>query len=803
MLRLRSCILILLLSVAVGFLGFFNDMVMHQTFIFGSYVPIFIYGLLLIAAIFNPLLRWLRPSLAFTGGELALMTAVLLPTCYISSRSLIHHFTLNLMMPHNYYKTEPGWQKYQLLRHLPEGVLADVPPEYRLEDIRNPDGLRAWVKKHLTASDPLERRLATVLAQKLEGESMPTVANKAARKWKAILNEILSQKDLFPVEPLGRLALPLRAREMLKIPPKNLSEQKRLNRYVCDNLLAANVVSLEDREEQAITAFARGVDLGPGEKFGLHNIPWYAWKRPLLFFWGPLIICLSFGFMGLAIVVRRQWAEHEHLSFPIIQFAGSLLPEEETGTQGPSRSRFKGLLSKKMFWIPAGIVMFIHLLNYAELWWPKYVVGIPRYFDFYSLTEYIPYLKEGGAWLLMNPRIYFTVIGFAYFVSNEVSFSLGIGPFIFAIATGFMVTHGIPFNAGGYNSLTYSGCFKAGAYFAVLCVFLYTGRVFYKALLRRACGLATEEDVRDFEVWGLRLAMLFFVGAWIILMTVGLKPLWAALWLIGFIIVFAVASRAVAETGMFLLQPHVFPSLLILAFFGPRVIGVDQFLLLLTLCGTLSIGTHVAVMCMSVHGLQLAPARPMKNYSWSAVAFIICLVVAVPVALYFQYKLGATATLDGWTKWLPTYAFKPTLEVINKFQDQGILQEAGTYSGLSWFTHIHPNWKMVSAFVIAMLLVFANDFFRLRSPSWPIHPIMFLVGAFWHGRVLAVSFLLGCLIKSMITRFGGPNSYQRLKPLMLGLIAGDMLASIIILVICTIYFIMTGEQPKSFWVFPG
>jgi len=45
--------------------------------------------------------------------------------------------------------------------------------------------------------------------------------------------------------------------------------------------------------------------------------------------------------------------------------------------------------------------------------------------------------------------------------------------------------------------------------------------------------------------------------------------------------------------------------------------------------------------------------------------------------------------------------------------------------------------------------------------------------------------------------------YQRLKPLMIGLIAGEVLGALLPSIIGAIYFMCTGKVPPRFMVLPG
>jgi hypothetical protein len=69
--------------------------------------------------------------------------------------------------------------------------------------------------------------------------------------------------------------------------------------------------------------------------------------------------------------------------------------------------------------------------------------------------------------------------------------------------------------------------------------------------------------------------------------------------------------------------------------------------------------------------------------------------------------------------------------------------------------------------------------------------------------MLATSFLIGCLLKAAVTHYGGATIYQKLKPLALGLVAGEALAGIITVLIGAIYYWLTGDAPPTFRLMPG
>ncbi len=68
--------------------------------------------------------------------------------------------------------------------------------------------------------------------------------------------------------------------------------------------------------------------------------------------------------------------------------------------------------------------------------------------------------------------------------------------------------------------------------------------------------------------------------------------------------------------------------------------------------------------------------------------------------------------------------------------------------------------------------------------------------------MLASSFLAGWAIKTLVTKYGGAAWYQRLKPLMFGLVAGEMLGALAPMLAGFVYWLMTGQPPKAFNILP-
>jgi len=83
-----------------------------------------------------------------------------------------------------------------------------------------------------------------------------------------------------------------------------------------------------------------------------------------------------------------------------------------------------------------------------------------------------------------------------------------------------------------------------------------------------------------------------------------------------------------------------------------------------------------------------------------------------------------------------------------------------------------------------------------------LHPLMFVVWGAWAMQILCASFLLGWFAKQAAVRLGGNRLCNRLKPLMIGLIAGEVLGAVFPSIVGAAYYFITGDLPRDFRITP-
>ena len=463
-------------------------------------------------------------------------------------------------------------------------------------------------------------------------------------------------------------------------------------------------------------------------------------------------------------------------------------------------------MRSRLFWLGAVVVLAIHMNNYAFVWWPDNLIRIKTQFEFEPLLKLFPVLERGGAWGIFKPTIIFTAVGFSYFLATDVSLSLGLAPYLYCLIVGVLAGYGVSVG-GGMLRPTLQSSFYAGSYFGMFTVLLYTGRHYYLSAVRRGVGLGARDSIEASAVWGVRIFLVMAALFVFQLYLVGVDWQLSVLYMLGMLVIFTVISRLLAEAGVFFVHAYFYPCAMIWALMGARAAGPNQLLVLAMISGLLLIDPREAMMPFAMSGMFLVDRvklRVGKTTVWGLVALVLGFVVAVPVIIHLQYQRGAILASDGWSaNAVPTFPYNVNVQMTRRLEAQGALDRAYTVSGWERFTEMDVDETFLIGFVCMFVMVLLFAILRFRFAKWPLHPLIFLVLGTWQSRALAFSFLLGYFIKSAVTRHGGASLYRKLKPLMIGIIAGEMLSAVIPVIIGAIYYAVQGEPPEPFRIMPG
>lgn len=557
------------------------------------------------------------------------------------------------------------------------------------------------------------------------------------------------------------------------------------------------LVDISKDESTVLNGFVQG--LGEGSRhISPARVPWYAWIRTMGF-WLPLAFTLWIAMIAMALIVHKQWLHHENLPYPIAGFTKSLFPPETGGRSS--------LFESYPFWIGLSLVFLINMNNYLCQWFPTQLIPVRLQFDLGSLTQLFPMFQRGGGLDLMSwcCRFYFTVIGVAFFLAADVSFSIGISPFVYCLVAGFFAGYGVPLVAGNFLHPMPIRFICFGAYLGFFLTVLYTGRNHYARVFRGMLKFHPVDSEHSTAVWGARILVISLAAFAMQLFFVGLDLPLAIVYTAATAIFFFIMGRVIAETGLFFFQPFWCPCVIILGVFGPKALGPQSVLIMSLLCTVFMIDPREVLIPYMVNSFGLLDQLKVKLGKaaiWSVVSLLIGLTVAVPVTLYFQYDRGMNSK-DQWaTAWVPRFAFDEAVWVKQRLDAQDSLQASESLRGLARLAEMAPDRAMILWGLGGLAAVLALSACRLRFPRWPLHPLLFLVWYSYAGRVLAWSFLLGWFLKVMTTKYGGASGYQKVKPFMIGIIAGDMLGCFVPFLAGLIYYFVTGEVPPAFSILP-
>lgn len=547
----------------------------------------------------------------------------------------------------------------------------------------------------------------------------------------------------------------------------------------------------EENEDAVLNTYMSGMSEGKSHINFFHDVPWKAWA-PTLAFWVPLMICLLLATSALAIVFHRQWVRHEQLPYPISVFAHALLPEPGLAQGGVFRQR--------AFWVGGLFLFAIHMNNYFCQFWPNALIPVRLWLDFTPLSSLMPTIMRGQGGMLLRPTLYFAVIALAYFIPSDISFSMGTIPFIFCYLQGWLAGYGIMLRQGDHLSVKIEAFLFTGGYFGILLMLLYTGRHYYLNVFRRSMGLRSQDEIEPHVVWSMRIFLAATIAFVAQLTIAGLDWQLSLLYTCIALMIFIVVSRTIAETGAFHIGSEIFPGAIIMGVFGAAALGPKSIIMMFLLSAVLLGAPGWSSMPFLVQGLKLADmsdVRIGRLAKWVFIALGLSLLISLPLTIYWQYDQGVPNA--NWPRSLSAFPFENLVKLKHQLAAQGSLADAEKVSGWGHFAAMRPTGSCILAFFLAVGVALGLGFARLRFRNWPFHPVVFVFLGGHQAKMMGVSFLIGWLVKGIVSKYGGARVYQAAKPFMIGILAGEMTARLIPMLVGSIIYLLTGQSPRQYF----
>lgn len=482
-----------------------------------------------------------------------------------------------------------------------------------------------------------------------------------------------------------------------------------------------------------------------------------AWLAPVLA-WSGFIVLLLWVMLCVNSVLRRQWTEHERLTYPLAQ-----IPLEITNPVG-------SLFRSKLFWGGFALAAGVDGLNGFSFIYP--VVPHIR-IEQYDLNQFIhtnPWTAVG--WFPIS--FYPFVIGIGVLIPLDFLFSCWFfylfwkAELVASRALGLDRTPDFP-----YTNAQAFGAYMSFAVFAVWIGRHYLKEVLSKALSRRSHLDDAEEPMSYRRAVG--GALVGLAGLVVFSHYAGMS-LWVGL--LFFVIYFALAvavTRMRAEFGTPVHDLHFTgPDTIMTMVAGQRVFSGSN-LTVMSLYFWFNRAYRSHPMPHQLEGMYMTGRAGVarRSFSWALMlAGGLGALCAFWAMLHLMYSYGAQAksqtTLggEGWDK-LASWLEAP----------QG------------------PKWGATIAIGAGFVFAYLLEIARVRWAGFPFHPLGFAVSSSWEMNLVWMPLFVAWLVKSILLRYGGLRLFRQSLPFFFGLILGQFVVGSIL----NIVSIALGIPSYMFW----
>jgi hypothetical protein len=496
-------------------------------------------------------------------------------------------------------------------------------------------------------------------------------------------------------------------------------------------------------DAQAVKEFYEG---GPRDG----AVPWGSWLPPLsawLLFYAAFYLTQT----SIMVVMRRQWVEHERLSYPLMQVPLAMIQDD--GMERLVNPFFRNWIMWLGFLIPF-VLMSIYALS--------------NYFPMFPALRFNAPVDILGKTVQLTFGINFLMMGFAFFINANVAFSLWFFYLLHKIQEGVMLHLGMETVQAelGWWTEPGMGHQMMGALISLMIASLWVARPHLKNVLRKAWRPDAPIDDSN-EIMSYRSAILgILVGTgimWGWLWKTGI-PFWIVpVFLFAGLTIFTSLARIIAETGLPIIKATMIPAGFALSNVGVPALGIKGIIATgytMIWCGDLL----VFMMAPLANGLRLSSDTRgnRRRLFWAVAAvMLITLVLSVWYTIDLAYRHGSMNLLIS-----DHYATEPS-----RLATEKILNPTGP--SLSGYLRMSAGALFMGGLIIM----------RQQFLWWPFHPLGFVVS---HGSVMDgiwFTIFLAWLFKAAILKYGGVRIYRNVQPFFLGMALGHIVVGGVWLVI--------------------
>ncbi|MBT5875963.1 MAG: hypothetical protein HOH43_21230, partial [Candidatus Latescibacteria bacterium] len=492
-------------------------------------------------------------------------------------------------------------------------------------------------------------------------------------------------------------------------------------------------------------------------------LPWRDWVVPLAW-WISFYIAVFLVGAATIVMLRKQWVEHERLTFPLAQIPLALIEKEDESHPLPAVAR------QRLFWYGFGFSVIVLTWNTIS------------FFDILPRLTILELYKNNLVLMRSYPQVpitfNFLTAGIAFFTKTNVLLSAWVFFLIQTFQVGIMNRMGIP------RAIEVVRSQHMGGFLVFVLFSIWIARGHLKDVFLKAFGRAPHVDDSN-EFMSYRTAVTcFFVGllyifAW---WNAAGMPVWIIAFLMGsLLLMFLGITRVVAEAGLIFVDLPYNAQKFTVSIIGTNHISPEG-LTSVAMSNAFSHNWRTLGMCSMAHISKVADRMGGANrgiFGYITATLGISIMVAVIYTMYVgYYSVGAQQIVA-----------------------PGFMGGAqGGYNGLvGWlnnsllFTGFEFTFLGIGALLNGVLI-----FAHYRFPWWPLHPIGFAVAMTEGMPTMAFSVFLAWLSKELLLRLGGVQYYRKAQPLVIGMIVGYALCIFFSYMVDVTWFPGTGHRVHAY-----